>query len=125
MKAPRYGWLSLGSKALVKQIPKPGVFQESIIGSAIVNSVLGDLEKNYTYLKYLKKLKMIENYSGKRFIKDKISAYFLFLRVVSDILILGKGTYIKGFWTEFKSFDKTVKKKGLILKQIKRLFLIT
>ena len=102
LNAPIYGPTCPNSKLLIKQIPKTGVPQGSIIGPAIANCVLDGLEKsvenafrkkkNSKYSRSLEELKIIEKYSGKKPSENRMQTRFLFLRFADNILILGKNT---------------------------------
>ena len=105
---------------LIRQLPKDGIFQGSIIGSAITNCILNELNKSIEnvfrkkkskYLHSLEKLKVIEKYSDKKLSKNRILIDFLFLHSPDDILILSKSTP-EVFETVLKILKKELKKKN-------------
>jgi retron-type reverse transcriptase len=124
LKAPIYGLFFAESTNSIRWIPKKGIPKGSAIGPSIVNCVLDGIEKvlhetlqfdklskNLMVLKELKKFDEFRVYSFKNI---KVFLRFLFLRVASNILILGQGPWVV-FNFLFKVLVTKLKEKGLVL----------
>ena len=126
LKAPIYGTTTWECKTPVKEIPKTGVPQGSIVGPSVANCVLDGLEETIrsvykpskaakykrseediaVILKYNKEPKKIEKSAPIR---------FLYLRFADDILIIGKN-HPATLSKVMNVLEKELNSKGLIIK---------
>ena len=126
LKAPIYGPITWENKTPVKEKPKAGVPQGSVIGPSVANCVLDGLEETIrsvykpskaakyrrseedmcAILKYKKDPKKIEKNTPIR---------FLYLRFADDILIIGK-THPDNLSKVMDVLVKELKSKGLEIK---------
>ena len=97
------------------------------MGPSIVNCILDGLEKivgktlqfnnNFKSWLFLKNLKVVDKYARNLIKNFRISAKFLFVRVGSEILVLGEGTQAVSNLL-FKTLVIKLKEKGLIFKDV-------
>ena len=101
LKAPIYGTTTWEHKTPVKEIPKAGVPQGSIIGPSLANCVLDGLEKTIQsvykpskaakYKRSEEDIAVILKYNkDPKNIEKSAPIRFLYLRFADDILIIGK-----------------------------------
>lgn len=126
LKASIYGPTEWEHRTFVKERPKVGVPQGSILGPSVVNCVLDGLEETIrsvykpsraaTYKRSKEDMAVLLKYNKTyRKIENKAQIRFLYLRFFDDILIIGKNHQV----TLSKVMDvleKELKSKGLRIK---------
>lgn len=101
LKAPIYGTITWEHKTPVKDKPKAGIPQGSIVGPSVANCVLDGLEKIISsvykpskaakYKRSEEDMAVILKYNkGPKKIEKNVPIRFLYLRFADDILIIGK-----------------------------------
>jgi len=126
LKAPIYGTITSEHKTPVKEKPKTGVPQGSIVGPSVANCVLDGLEetirsvykpsKAAKYKRSEEDMAVILKYKkDPKKIEKSVPIRFLYLRFADDILIIGKN-HPATLSKVMDVLEKELKSKGLKIK---------